>query len=291
MTRHLVLGLALLAGARPLAAQDGAGFDFGAVNLPPDFLSLSDLAIVTTADGALVGTATTALNGQQALVLVSAMLSGPTRGFTIAVKPQDWKLTEAIPALANPVLDHITFSHVALVVTNQDVQLPSGALTDEEFAFYSEVYQSSDFTLTLKPGINLIAAIPSEGLEPGHPLVAIMNALGIEEGTILLQGTLGKSLAMLASPGAGGLDVIKDLYLRAELPPMRPPGSPAWFRGGQLALELTGDPSVRLVGEIGVTIDETALDFFLAATLARTGVSLSGGLRADGGWESPFGIE
>jgi hypothetical protein len=164
-------------------------------------------------------------------------------------------------------------------------------LSGPELEFYSEIYQSYDFTLRLKPGINLIAAIPAEGLEPGHPLVAIMDALGIEKGVVLIQGTLGKSLMLLTNPAAAGLDVIRDLYLRAELPPMRPPGSPAWFRSGQLALELTGLPSVSLVGEIGVTIDETALDFFLAATLARTGASLSGGLRAEGGWESPFGIE
>jgi len=290
MRRALFLVLLVAGGARPARAQEGGGFDFGSINVPPDFLSLSDLVITTNADGALVGTGTTELNGQRALLLVAATLSGENRGITLAIKPQDWKLTEAIPALANPVLDNLTFSHVALVITNQEVSLPSSALEPEELAFYSEVYGSGSFTLTLKPGINLIAAIPAEGLPPDHPMVAIMDALGIEKGVILLQGTLGKSLTMLSNPAAAGRDIIKDLYLRAELPPMRPPGSPAWFRGGQLALELTGDPSVRLVGEIGITIDDDLLDFFLAATLARTGASLSGGLHSDSGWTQPFGI-
>jgi len=289
--RALLLGLLAAVPAGPLHAQAAGGFDFSSINLPPGFLTLSDLAIVTNADGALVGTATTELNGQRALVLVAATLTGANRGITIGLKPQDWKLTEAIPALANPVLDNLTFSHVGIVITNQEAEVPSTMLTDEEFAFYSQLYQSDAFTVTLRPGINLIAAFPAEGLEPGHPLVAIMDALGIEKGTILLQGTLGQSLSLLANPAAAGRDIIKDLYLRAELPPMRPPGSPAWFRGGQLALELTGDPSVKLVGEIGITLDDDLLDFFLAATLARTGASLSGGLRVEGGWEAPFGIE
>jgi len=34
--------------------------------------------------------------------------------------------------------------------------------------------------LALKPGINLIGAIPVAELEEGHPLLTIMDALGIE---------------------------------------------------------------------------------------------------------------
>src|SRR5690606_30876982 len=65
---------------------------------------------------------------------------------------------------------------------------------------------------------------------------------------------------------------------------------PEWFRSGQLALELTGDPSVRLVGEVNVFMDEEELMFFLAASLARSGMSLAGGLSAEDGWDQPFGI-
>ena len=47
---------------------------------------------------------------------------------------------------------------------------------------------------------------------------------------------------------------------------------------------------MRLVGEVTVNIDDTDLLFFLAAAMARTGVSLAGGLQAEGGWQEPFGI-
>ena len=128
------------------------------------------------------------------------------------------------------MLDNLTFSNVALILSDQDIERHSSTLEEAEYEFYQEVYKSEEFTLRLTPGINLIAAIPAESLEPGHPLITVMDALGIEKGTVLLQGTLGKSLALLASPGAGGMDIIKDVYLRAELPPMRPAGSPEWFR-------------------------------------------------------------
>jgi hypothetical protein len=290
--RSLSTLLLILACAGDAQAQESPDFTFSGLSAPAGFLDLTDLVVTTDVDGVLTATATTQLGNAEALVLVSALLpgSGGPRTLTVGIKPTGWSLTEAIPALSNPVLDNLTFSNVALVIADQEVTRHSSGMEDVELAFYSEVYKADDFTLVLKPGINLIAAIPLDGLEPDHPLLTVMGALGIEKGTVLLQGTLGKSLTMLASPGAGGMDVIRDLYLRAELPPMRPAGSPAWFRSGQLALELTGAPSIRLVGEINIFMDETELQFFLAAALARSGMSLAGGLAAENGWQQPFGI-
>lgn len=282
--------LALLCCASTVAAQGSASFTLGSLNPPAGVLDMSDIVVTTDADGVLVATATTRLGDAEALVLLSSKRGDDgTRGLTIGLKPTGWSLTEALPALSNPVLDGLTFSNVALVIAEQDVELDAAELLDEEFAFFREVYKADDFRLVLKPGINLIAAIPAGELGPDHPLNTVMDALGIEKGTVLLQGTLGRSLALLGS-GAGGMDVIRDVYLRAELPPMRPPGSPEWFRSGQIALELTGDPSVRLVGEINVLMDETELMFFVAAALARSGISLAGGLSAEDGWQQPFGI-
>jgi hypothetical protein len=280
----------LLVAATTLSAQQPAGFSLASLQPPAGFLDLTDVIVFTNSDGMLTATATTRLGNAEALVLVSATLplGGAQRRVILGIKPQGWSLTEAIPALSNPVLDNLTFSNVALVITDQEVSRHSSELDQGEFDFYSEVYKSDDFTLELTPGINLIAAIPAEGLEPGHPLIAVMDALGIEKGTILLQGTLGRSLALLS--GGGGANALEDLYLRAELPPMRPAGSPEWFRSGQLALELTGAPSVRLVGEVNVLIDEEELQFFLAAALAKSGMSLAGGLNASDGWQQPFGI-
>ncbi|MBR9990785.1 MAG: hypothetical protein KFH98_13575 [Gemmatimonadetes bacterium] len=296
MIRTLVLvclgSCALLLTPASSAAQDASGFDIASLKPPPGFLDLTDLVVHTDADGVVTATATTRLGNAEALVLLSVNpgANGGERQFTIGLKPTGWSLTEAIPALSNPVLDNLTFSNVALVISNQDIDRQSFELDVTEREFYGEVYKSDEFRLVLKPGINLIAAIPAEGLEPGHPMLVVMDALGIEKGTILLQGTLGKSLALIGAPGAGGMDIVRDLYLRAELPPMRPPGSPEWFRSGQIALELTGDPSVRLVGEVNVILDEEELMFFLAASLARSGMTLAGGLRAEDGWQQPFGI-
>ncbi|HEX6307190.1 MAG TPA: hypothetical protein VFZ69_03320 [Longimicrobiales bacterium] len=280
--------LAVVAHAGAVAGQTNVAFDLGTLDIPSGFLDLQDLTLITTADGEIVATGTSIIGNASADVLVAFSTDGAA--LTFGIKPHAWSITEAIPQLSNPVLDGLDFSNVALVIANGDRDAFSETLSDAEWEFYREVYKSDEFRLVLKPGINLIAAIPAEELGPDHPLTVVMDALGIEKGTVLLQGTLGKSLTLLGAPGAGGMDVIKDLYLRAELPPMRPPGSPEWFRSGQLALELTGDPSVRLVGEVNVFMDETELRFFLAAALARTGISLAGGLSAENGWQQPFGI-
>jgi hypothetical protein len=48
---------------------------------------------------------------------------------------------------------------------------------------------------------------------------------------------------------------------------------------------------MRLAGEMTVRIQQDELEFFLAAALSKQGVSLAGCLKADRGWEKPFGIE
>lgn len=284
--------VAALAWTAPLSAQAG-DIDLSRLSLPEGFLELRDVTLEGPRPGVIVATGTTTFLGNVTRVLVSAAESptGRGRAFTLALKPTDWSLTRMLPALSNPVLDNLTFQYVGLVVTDQDVTMPAAMLSGPERAFYREIYGSDDFTLTLKPGVNLIAAIPAETLEPDHPLNLVMDVLGIEKGVILLQGTLGKSLLLLTNPAAGGAAIIKDLYLRAELPPMRPPGSPAWFNSGQLALELTGLPSVRLVGEMNVNVQDDELMFFVAMTLARTGLTLAGGMIADSGWVAPFGVD
>jgi hypothetical protein len=288
---HLLL-LAFVPSATPALAQTPvADFSFDNLQIPEGFLDLADVMILGDNEGAFLALGTTTLMRAETRVLFSSLTTTGGRQLTLALKPRDWSLTESIPALANPVLDGLTLSNVGLIITDRDRVVMSSEMVEEEREFYAEIFRAENFRLVLKPGINLIAAIPAEDLGPDHPLTVVMNSLGIEKGTILLQGTLGKSLALIGAPGAGGMDVIRDLYLRAELPPMRPPGSPEWFRSGQLALELTGAPSVRLVGEVNVFMDEEELQFFLGAALARTGISLAGGLIAEDGWQQPFGIQ
>jgi hypothetical protein len=282
---------ALLCTGAPVAAQQVTGFDLSTLHIPDGFLDLDSVVLATGSQGDMVATGTTILGTAKANVLLALdRTAGIKNGLTLAIKPRSWSLTKAIPALSNPVLDNLDFSHVALVLSSAARDESSAALSDPEWYFYRDVYQQDNFTLTLQPGVNLIAAIPADKLGPDNPLNLVMNALGIQKGVILLQGNLGKSLSLLGGGGAPKLDAIKDMYLRAELPPMRPPGSPQWFRGGQLALELTGQPSVRLVGDMKLDIDDALLDFFVATSLSRTGMALTGGLVAKNGWQQPFGI-
>jgi hypothetical protein len=293
MMRRLLLGFSapLLLATGRIEAQSN-GFDMTALQLPAGFLELGDLEVSGPRPGVMVGTATSTFMGNATNVMVSTFPSGAGRGTMLALKPTDWSLTRTFPALSSPILDELRFRYVSLVVANRELTLPSSSLSPDEWSFFREIYGKDVFTLVVRPGINLIAAIPAEDLPSDHPLNAVMDALGIEKGTIMLQGSLGQSMQLLTNPGAGAAAALKDVYLRAELPPMRPAGSPEWFNSGQLALEITGLPSLRLVGEMSVNVQDDKLSFFVAAALARNGMTLAGGLQADTtGWEQPFGIE
>jgi hypothetical protein len=288
-----ILACSIAAAVALSSAARAQQLDLSRLQLPAGFLDLKDLSVTTRSDRSITATAYTTLLNASTFVLVSSTpATTARRGLLLALKPDDWSLARSIPALDMPPFNSLTLSNVGLVITDQDFRGSSDLLPLQDYDFYRELYQKDDYNLVLKPGINLIAAIPADKLEAGHPLVRVMDALGIEKGTVLLQGTLGKSLTLIGAPGAGAADVVKDLYLRAELPPMRPPNSPEWFRSGQLALELTGDPSMRFVGEMIVRIEGEDLQFFLASSVAKTGLSIAGGLRSDAdGWQKPFGIE
>src|SRR5690606_2664654 len=146
--------LALLFGASTVAAQGSASFALGSLNPPAGVLDMSDIVVTTDADGVLIATATTRVGNAEALVLLSSKRTDDgTRALTVGLKPTGWSLTEALPALSNPVLDGLTFSNVALVIAEQDVEVDAAELLDEEFAFFREVYKADDFRLVLRPGI------------------------------------------------------------------------------------------------------------------------------------------
>ena len=292
--RRVVPALAIMACALPRSAAGQSAIDEinrVVASLPPGLLDLTDLDVVTEGDGTIVATASIKLLGTRTDVLLSISKARGSRHYLIGLRPDDWQLSKAVPGLALPALEGMTLSNVGLVITADSAIKSSGEMSSSEFEFYADLLKEEEFTVKLRPGINLFASIPVDKLPEGHPLLGIMDALGIEKGVVRIQGTLGKSLAMLSDPAAATGDALRDLFLRAELPPMRPKGSPEWFRSGQLALEITGDPSLRLAGEMNVRIQEDELAFFLAAALAKEGMSLSGGLRAEAGWEQPFGIE
>ena len=275
MSRVLRFGTALLVAlgsiARPAAGQ-GAIDELKRVveTLPPGLFGISDLEAGSEGDGTITATGNITLLGARTDVLVSLNPGGGTRSYLVGLRPDDWSLAKAVPGLALPALEGLTLSNVGLVIAGDSLERTSEEMSGGEYDFYSELLKAEEFTLKLRPGINLFASIPVDKLPADHPLLGIINALGIEKGVIRIQGTLGRSLAMLADPAASGADAIKDLYLRAELPPMRPAGSPEWFRKGQLALEITGEPSMRLAGEMTVLIQQDELHVF-SRRLARKG--------------------
>ena len=242
--------------------------------------SLNNLSIGFAPDdaGSLVLAASTSyLNSNTAILASRAKSTNNKNGILFGLKPDNWSLKKIYPDLAIPALDNMSLSNVGLIYTNQDITESSNDMTDDEYNFYQQVYQNSDFDLQLKPGLNLIAAIPIDKIGADSPLIPLLDKLGIEKGPALLQGNLAKK--------------VKDMYLIAALPPMHPEGSPAWFKSGQLSLELTGQPSIGLVGSITVDISDDLVTFFLKTKAGKEGLILAGGLDAQDGWDSPFGLE
>jgi len=249
----------------------------------PDFLdnfpALSELGMSFRPGnlGSMVVRAKTQYQNSSTEIIAARAESATKKGFIFGLKPQNWSIQNYFPDFSMPGLDNLTLSNVAIVFSNIEGMIPSTELTDEEFEFYSSAYGSDDFTVVIKPGLNLIATIPGDNLGSGGPLVPIMEKLGVERGTLLLQGSLGRRL--------------QDIYLLAVFPSMQPPGAPGWFRSGEMAVELTGLPSIGLVGALTVTIEDDDVTFLLKTKAGRDGLVLSGGMVSLDGWNSPFGIE
>ena len=190
---------------------------------------------------------------------------------------------DLVPVLESPVTDVLALQNAGMVITTASGRVPSSELAPEVRDFYGSIHGSENFTLEFQPGLNLFAGIP---LDRG-PLVDLVDLLSPEAGgnAIILEGNIPIF--------GGGMDA---LYFRAELPPMAPAGSPEWFVGGQLALEITGRPSVGVIGALIFDIQGDTVAFDITSTLAivpEGGVelSISGGMTADGGWVGPFGID
>ncbi len=265
--------------------------------IPEGFFNLSDVALGISGGDQnefFFSGRTTLKQSQTDLLLSMTKDDKGERLVTVGVKPVDWKLTDAVPQLSNPVLDNINFSRVGFVITNKESDIESSDLGPDTYDFYEKLYGSDQYTLKLKPGINLVAVIPLDNMSPDDPLMKLMEHLGMQSGTILLQGTFGNAFGLLNGEG-GANDLIKDIYLKASLPPMHPPGSPEWFKSGELALEITGEPSVGLVGTMTVQIQDDVLAFFLGGKIERQGagvaVAMVGGLQAEEPWVAPFGIQ
>ncbi|MBX2991253.1 MAG: hypothetical protein KF749_08795 [Bacteroidetes bacterium] len=227
--------------------------------------------------GSMVVRGRTSFQNSSTEIIVARAESATKTGFLLGLKPNNWSIRNYFPNFSMPGLDNLTLSNLALVFSTVEGMMPSVELSDEEFEFYSAAYGSDDFMVVIKEGLNLIASIPGENLGSSGPLAPIMEKLGVERGTLLLQGSLGRRL--------------QDIYLLAVFPSIEPPGAPEWFRSGEMAIELTGQPSIGLVGALTVAIEGDDVTFLLKTKASPSGLILAGGMASTEGWQSPFGIE
>jgi hypothetical protein len=239
--------------------------------------------------------AETSIRGQDAEVMISAIRAGSSNEIIAGFRLDEFGLADALPALEGTLIDEmdVRFPGANVVFASGDLAINADMLSDEALRFYrgstaQEGGESADrdFDLDLRAGLNLVGSIRL----PEGEITSMLSSIGLTPGGELpVTGTLPTNFL---SGGVSG--VLSDLSLRVALPAMRPAGAPEWFVSGQLALEITGRPSVGLVGEMTVDLEGDVLTFFVAGTVARDGVgvalALTGGLSADEPWVSPFGL-
>jgi hypothetical protein len=238
--------------------------------------------------------ATAQLAGQQAELLWSIESAiGQEPHILLGIQPGNWSLGGTFPSLSNPIVDGLSFPTPTLVFANYQKAKAPEELHEEEKSFYGKVFGAGNFSLKIPSGLGLMGGIPVDSLPADGPLRKLLSNLGMPANNLILEGSLGNSLSLITGGGGGGADALKDLSLSVKLPPMRPNGSPAWFRSGELSLRITGAPSIALVGEMTVEIEDDILTFLIESGISFPGPSLQlvGGLRAEGGWTSPFGAE
>lgn len=231
----------------------------------------------------------------------------------LGVQVPDLGFGDLVPEFQNPITDQLNLSLAALTITRGQGTVSSDDLTEEERAFYFPLFGGSrggrgsgdsegsgpgggatgggsgfgglgSFDVTLTPGLNLTGLVPLDGAGALKDMVDMLAPGGSD---LTLTGNL-------PLPGFGG-GGIRDLSLRAALPPMAPPGSPAWFVEGEVALQISGRPSVGLAGAMTLDVDGDTLTFDIESNVAvvPAGVELSiaGGLAAANPWVGPLGID
>lgn len=262
---------------------------------PADFAELNEVTMILRLGRVKTMSlgARSRLAGQEAELLWSIEgAAGQEPAIVLGIQPKDWSLTGAFPSLSNPVTEALKPSTPTLVLARAPVRKESSRLTEEEGAFYGRSQGSGNGVLELPSGLSLVGSIPLDGLPADSPLRDLLNVLGMQGNSLQLAGNLGNSLDLITG-GGGVAGALRDLSLRVALPPMRPKGTPPWFVSGQLALEVTGAPSVAVGGEVTVNVEGDILTFSVQSGLAFPGPTLQlvGGLQAAGGWVSPFGVE
>jgi len=231
----------------------------------------------------------TTLNGKLADVLFSATpnpAGGPPQIIT-GFQMKDWSLGDALNQVAGTFAGDFQFKTVALVFSKTSGSINSSDMDPETRTFYGNIYGTNSFTLPSANGLGAIGNVPLAG----NPLKSGLDAVGMSTDSLLVTGSLPGSILGLGGGGGG----LSGLSLVAGLPPMSPPGAPAWFISGQVGLQITAEPSVGFVGAVTVLIQGQVLTFNASAKIERVGASVSfvltGGLAAQQPWVDPFGID
>ena len=262
---------------------------------PSELLTLKNptiTAVIGTQKSFSISAETTVMNRRADMHFFAKKENGKEAQFLLGFQADGFSLSDAIPELDNPIVQSLKVPKITLVIAKSNRRIKSEEMTSDTKDFYGSIYGTETFNLNLEPGLNMIGPMPLGSISDESPIKAIMKILSpdADVSQLVLEGTLpGKVL------GLGGEGGLSGLSIRANLPPMSPKGAPEWFVEGQLAFQITGEPSVGLVGELTVDVDGDILTFFTETSIAivPTGVELGvlGGLKAAAPWVGPLGID
>ncbi|MGB5666392.1 MAG: hypothetical protein WBM53_06075, partial [Maribacter sp.] len=262
---------------------------------PSELLTLKNptiTAVMGTQRSFSISAETTVMNRRADMQFFAKKESGKEAQFLLGFQADGFSLSDAIPGLDNPIVQSLKIPQITLVIAKSDRSIKSEEMPSDARMFYGSIYGTESFNLNIEPGLNMIGPMPLGSVSDESPIKAIMKLLSpdADVSQLVLEGTLpGKVL------GLGGEGGMSGLSIRANLPPMSPKGAPEWFVSGQLAFQITGKPSVGLVGELTVDVDGDILTFFTETSIAvvPAGVELGvlGGLMAAAPWVGPVGID
>ena len=231
----------------------------------------------------------------------------------LGIQASNVSLCTLVVPLQGTLVCDFELDSLALILSVGDGRFESSVLSAPVKSFYEQVYGTAgcdetadpgchDFTLDLKTGLNLIAAItlPPGALKDG------LNALAVADQPLLISGTLSIPGLGGSAGVAGGLP---EIHLAADLPQISlPPITPAPIiavESGQLSFHIDINPagspaiSIGVKGTLTLIVNEGGDNTVLIASVRGDfggppiTLSLAGQLKTenDEDWVAPFGLE
>lgn len=262
---------------------------------------LSDVTIQTPRfanDGSISGTSTFA--GRQSRIVLHYVESNSGMGrWILAVKLPTEKLGELAPAVGGSITDQLRLATPIMIFSKQATRLDSRQLDSEIRSFYQDVFGQADFELDFQDGVNVLTAASVEA-----DILAGTQLLGLNMEKLVLQGSILKNfdaeeLKQAKRDGKLLQAMGRDAELRARLTNLKITGLPQEFQIRDLALLVTGQPTVGLEFYMTVGTGNNQRDFrcranFLLANeqnQGRQGVSISAVSDVDQPWRDALGID